>query len=75
MGTEEIWRLWEIMSNFIPNKDKANAIEEFLSHIYECDGCEIKELKEYADEYGDDLFVKYAKRFMIENELYDEYGD
>lgn len=75
MDSEEIWRIWEIMSDFIPNKDKAHAIEEFLNHIYECDGCEIKELKEYADEYGDEIFVKCAKRFMKENELYDDYED
>lgn len=75
MDTEEIWRIWEIMNNFIPNKDKADAIEEFLRHIYECDGCDIKDLKDYADECGDDTFVKYAKRFIKENELYDEYED
>lgn len=75
MDTEDIWRIWEILSNFISNKDKADAIEEFLQHIYDTDACEIKDLKDYADEYGDDTFVKCAKRFMKENELYDDYED
>lgn len=75
MSAEEIWRIWEILSNFISNKEKTDAIEEFLNHIYECDGCEIKELKEYAEEYGDDTFYKCAKRFMRENEIDEGYDD
>ena len=30
METEDIWHIWEIFSNYIPNKEKEDAIDEFL---------------------------------------------
>lgn len=75
MSSEEFWRLWQIMSNYINNKEQPAAIEEFLNHLYECEACEISELKSYADEEDDEVFIKCIKRFIKENELEDEYED
>ena len=56
MDSEEIWRIWEILSVYINNRDKEDAIEEFLQHIYETDACEISDLRACADDYNDELF-------------------
>lgn len=75
MNSEDYWRLWQIMSNYISNKEQTLAIEEYLNHLYECEACDIKELKSYAEEEDDEIFVKCIKRFIKENELEDIYED
>lgn len=74
MNTEDLWQLWCIMSEFIPNKEKESAVEEYLNYVYDLDCCDIFELRDMADDEEDTLFSKIASRFIKENELYeDEY--
>jgi len=75
MDSEEIWRIWEILSVYINNRDKEDAIEEFLQYIYETDACEISDLRACADDYNDELFSKAARRFIRDNGLDEEEYD
>jgi hypothetical protein len=75
METEDIWHIWEIFSNYIPNKEKEDAIDEFLLHLYETDACEISDLRACADDYNDELFSKAARRFIRDNGLDEEEYD
>lgn len=75
METEDIWHIWEIFSNYIPNKEKEDAIDEFLLHLYETDACEIADLRACAEDYNDELFAKVAKRFIKEYGLDEEDYD
>ena len=75
METEDIWHIWEIFSNYIPNKEKEDAIDEFLLHLYETDACEISDLRACAEDYNDEVFAKCAKRFIKEYGLDEEDYD
>lgn len=75
MSAEEIYNLWEKLIEFIPSKDRDEAIDVFLTEIYEADACEISELLEIANEFDDDFFIKECKRFIKENGLDEEYYD
>lgn len=71
MTAEEYLRLWQILSNYINQKEQPLAIEEFLNHLYDSDACDICELRDYAEEEDNELFVKCIKRFIKENDLED----
>ena len=75
MDAEEIYNLWEKLSEFISSKDKEEALDVFLTQIYETDACEINELIDVANEFDDDFFIKTGKQFIREYGLDEEYYD
>ena len=64
METEDIWHIWEIFSNYIPNKEKEDAIDEFLLHLYETDACEIADLRACAEDYNDEVFANVQEDLL-----------
>lgn len=72
MDTEEVWGLWQVMSNFITKKEQEQAIEEFLQYLYEVDGCDFNDLRDMAEYEEETLFLKIIKRFIKENGLNEE---
>lgn len=73
MNTEELWGLWLLIANFIAKKDRESALEEFLQYLYENDSCNFLDLKSYAEEEEETLYAKIIQRFIVENELDEDY--
>ena len=66
MESQDLFELWVKMEEFILPKDKKEAIESFIQFCYEQD-VNIYQLMEAAEDYGDTIFVKLAKRCIKEN--------
>ena len=68
MNDSDLYYLWEKMENYINPKEKKQTIEEFLMFVYD-NGGDIYALMEEAEESGDEVFAKIAKRFIKENSI------
>ena len=66
MEPQDLFELWLKMEEYILPKDKKEAIDVFLQFCYEQD-VNIYQLMESAEDYGDTVFVKLAKRCIKEN--------
>lgn len=72
---ENFWKVWEVISSYIPKKDVSDALEELIDVIYDEDICDLDELLNIAEENEDDVFVRVIKRFIQENGLEEEEDD
>lgn len=78
MTAEDVWNIWFVLSSYINKKDRAQAIEELLKGIYENDYEEdfnYNQLRDIAEYEEDVQFAKITKRFIKENEIYEEEED
>jgi hypothetical protein len=74
MDTEQIYRLLYIVCEYVSSKDKINALQEILNHLYECD-VDINELYNQAESDENDWLAKQIKIYIKENGLDDDYDE